>query len=76
VADYNQPSDMGVDEKLFLHLFNLAILNSYVVFFFMWWDKKFHREILTRPSEENAGSGWTRIVARDTILPLCLLQRK
>jgi hypothetical protein len=32
VADYTQPSDMGVDEKLFFHLFNLAILNSYMVF--------------------------------------------
>jgi hypothetical protein len=63
VADYNQPTDMGVDEKLFFHLFDLAILNSYVGFF-MWWEKKVHMEILTRPSEENAGSGWTRIVAK------------
>jgi len=30
VADYNQPSDMAVDEKLFFHLFDLAILNTYM----------------------------------------------
>jgi len=41
VADYNQPSDMGVDEKLFFSLFDLAILNSYMVFFFTWWEENF-----------------------------------
>jgi hypothetical protein len=67
VADYNQPSDMGVDKKLFFHLFDLAILNSYVVFFYHVVRIKFHTETSTCPSEEYAGSGWTRIVARETV---------
>jgi hypothetical protein len=54
-------------KSCFSYLFDLAILNSCVVFSFMWWEKKFHKEILTRPSEENAASGWTRIVARETV---------
>jgi hypothetical protein len=41
VADYNHPSAMGVDEKLFFHLFDLAILSSYMLFFFMWWEENF-----------------------------------
>jgi hypothetical protein len=52
-------------KKLFFHLFDLAVVNSYILFS-SYGGKKFSQRFLTRPSEEHAGSGWTRMAARET----------
>ena len=52
-------------KELFSYLFGVVILNSCI--FLSWWGgKKISHKCLTRPSEEFAGSGWTRAVARET----------
>lgn len=33
---------------------------------FMWWEENFTWRFTTFPSEEHAGSGWVRTVARKT----------
>jgi hypothetical protein len=51
-------------KKLFFHLLDLAILNRYILLSLCGWKKISHR-FFTRPSGENAGTGWTRMAARD-----------
>jgi len=32
----------------------------------MWWEEYYTQTFMTCPSEENAGSGWTRMAAVET----------
>jgi hypothetical protein len=51
--------------KLLFHLFDLAILNSYILLS-SYCRKKISQRFLMCPFEEYAGSGWKRMVAVET----------
>jgi hypothetical protein len=51
-------------KKLFFHLLDLAILNSYILLSSRG-GKKVSQTFSTHPSKEHAGSGWTRMTVRD-----------
>ena len=45
-------------KKLFFHLLDLAIVNSYILFIFMWWEKNLTQKFSTHPYQRDAGMVW------------------
>jgi hypothetical protein len=62
----NHLSDREVEENTVFPSVRSGHSEQLHLSFFMWWVQNFMWRCLIDPSQEHAGSGWTRTAARGT----------